>query len=88
MGKSKRKPYGAYVYYFSNKKDKRIANKRFRRHNKQALLKGEDIYYRLRECSDVWSFSSDGLVHYLPSVCWYQRSEEEKEEYIKKSQRK
>ena len=66
MSRSYRKPYLSWVCYFSNKKDKRIANRKFRRLNK-VLTKifPDKLKYKLREVSDVWSFSSDGLVHYV-----------------------
>lgn len=55
-----------------NKKDKRIANRRFRRHNNLAIKHNnlaikhniDRLLYRLRECSDVWDFSTDGLAYY------------------------
>lgn len=55
--------------YFSNKKDKRYANRKFRRKSKNNvnsvlylmdIEKYKDIY-KLKEISDVWDFSSDGL---------------------------
>ncbi|MCH5167916.1 MAG: hypothetical protein J1F35_08565 [Erysipelotrichales bacterium] len=66
--------YWACVCYFSNKKDKRIANQRFRTKNKQLLKKilsedpdEVDFHNKVREVSDTYDFSSDGLAvhHYL-----------------------
>ena len=66
--------YWSWVCYFSNKKDKKIANQRFRTKNKQLIKKlmkydpdEVDFYDKLREISDTWDFSSDGLAnhHYL-----------------------
>ena len=66
MSRSYKKPYACWVCYFSNKKDKRIANRKFRRKNKILLkLTPDKLKYRLREVSNVWSFSSDGLAHYV-----------------------
>lgn len=83
MGKSKRKPYASVTGQESNKYDKRLANRRFRRHNKNAILSGKEVFYRLRECSDVWNFNSDGLDDYIPGGSW-----EQNENYIKEIQRK
>ena len=66
--------YWAAVCYFSNKKDKKLANQRFRTKNKHLIKKlmKEDpdeinFHYRLREISNTWDFSSDGLAyhHYI-----------------------
>lgn len=45
----------------SNKKDKRFANRRFRRRSKQNQ---EDPPTKLNEVSDTWSFNTDGLAEY------------------------
>ena len=58
-----------WVCYFSNKKDKVITNKLFRRVNKHHLRKALqfvdfDSYSplnRTKEINDVWNFASDGL---------------------------
>lgn len=66
MSRSFKKPYAAYVCYFSNKKDKRIANRKFRRINRIfSKIKPEKLRYKLREVLDVYDFSSDGLVQYV-----------------------
>lgn len=66
MSRSYKKPYACWGCYFSNKKDKRIANKKFRRFNKIfSKIDPERLKYRLREVSNVWNFSSDGLAHYV-----------------------
>lgn len=59
------------VCYSSNKKDKRIANRRLRRFNKQVIqslsngrtyLEDETEYFKiLREVSNTYNFASDGL---------------------------
>lgn len=66
MSRSVKRPFASYVCYFSNKKDKRRANRTFRRFNK-ILLKAdpEKLLSKLKEVSDVWNFSSDGLAYYV-----------------------
>lgn len=66
MSRSYKKPYACWVCYFSNKKDKRIANKKFRRINRIfTRINPEKLKYRLKEVSDTYSFSSDGLACYV-----------------------
>lgn len=65
----------------SDKKDKRKANRSFRRLEKidakRSLLAEDDLfnYRNIKEVSDTWSFRSDGLSQYLDL------SDYEKEEY-------
>ncbi len=73
--KSRKEKHGAfisYVCYFSNKKDKRLANQRFRTTERNQLRKmvsddelDRDPVKNIREVSDVWNFDSDGLAHYI-----------------------
>lgn len=66
MSRSYRKPYTSYACYFSNKEDKRIANRLFRHINKQLLkLNPDKLKFSLKEISNVWDFASDGLVFYI-----------------------
>ena len=66
MSRSKAKhPKISWICYFSNKKDKRIANRLFRRLSKSKLKQGKDPLYRLRECSNTYNFDSDGLPHWV-----------------------
>lgn len=66
MSRSRKKPYACYVCYFSNKKDKRSANRKFRRFNRIfSKINPEKLKYKLKEVSNVWSFSSDGLAQYV-----------------------
>lgn len=52
----------------SEKEDKVLANKRFRRKSKMKILHNiENIPFRVREVSDVWSWSHDGMF-YLSSA--------------------
>lgn len=54
-----------------NKKDKRIANRKFRRINNLAIKYNLDkLLYRLRECSDTWNFPTDGLAYYQDPKEW------------------
>lgn len=46
----------------SNKKDKRLANRLFRRLSRIFIKIGKEPLHRLKECSNTWSFSSDGLA--------------------------
>lgn len=90
MSRSRKKPYMAVCCYFSNKKDKRIANQTFRAKNKhilKKLLKDTDVehnfYHRTREVSDTWCFASDGLAHYIKGSARLAKSRdpEDKENY-------
>lgn len=66
MSRSYKKPYASWVCYFSNKKDKRIANRLFRRLNKVLLkIDPERLKHRVREVRDTYDFASDGLAHYV-----------------------
>ena len=74
-----------------NKKDKRIANRKFRRINNLAIKHNLDkLLYRLRECSDTWDFPTDGLAYYQNPKKWrrfrYWRdiSDEEFNEFYRK----
>lgn len=83
MSRSYKKPYACWVCYFSNKKDKKIANKKFRRINKVfTRIDPEKLKHKLREVSNVWDFSSDGLAHYVGDS-WLARSNDpaDKESY-------
>ena len=48
----------------SEKKDKRINNKRLRRINKVRLEKGKEML-EMKEVSDKWNMGKDGLNHML-----------------------
>lgn len=73
-----------------NKKAKRAANRLFRRHNNLAIKHNIDkLLYRLRECSNVWDFPTDGLAYYQDMKMWKrfrnnQLSDEELKEMYKK----
>ena len=48
----------------SEKEDKRIANRRYRRNTKQLIQAGHDTLPQIRELSDVWDFAKDGRRWY------------------------
>jgi hypothetical protein len=64
MGKSLRKHQKCKIAGHSDKRDKRLTNRRFRRLEKIRMCK--ENYDRLpksvKDVSDTWSFSSDGLA--------------------------
>ena len=62
----KRNPFMCYCIYVSNKKDKTVANRLFRKRSKQRLKQGEEPLHSLKEISDTWNFDSDGLAYYHP----------------------
>jgi hypothetical protein len=60
----KRHSFSGWVCYSSNKLARSYANRALRRANKAQAER--DLYYLLREKSDVWCFPSDGLATYWP----------------------
>jgi hypothetical protein len=62
----KKHPFMAVACYFSNKEDKILANRLFRRISKKKLKQGEEPLHSLKEVSDTWNFDSDGLAYYHP----------------------
>ena len=48
----------------SEKKDKRVNNRRLRRINKVRLEKGEELL-TMKDVSDEWNMSKDGMNHML-----------------------
>jgi len=44
----------------SEKADKQEANRRLRRKTKEAVKQGKDELPKLKETSNIWSFSKDG----------------------------
>ena len=61
----KKNPFAAICKYKSNKWDKVKANKKFRRLNKLKLVAEKEPLKSIREVSDVWDFTSDGLASYV-----------------------
>lgn len=64
MSRSKKKtPIQGIASSDSEKEDKRDANRKFRRKTKQEIKNGEEQLPKLREVSNVWSFSKDGKTY-------------------------
>lgn len=64
MSRSKRKkPIFAYTTSTSEKQDKRIWNKRFRRVSKLLIQNDKDLPLKLAAVANVWDGSKDGK-HY------------------------
>lgn len=67
MSRSRKKTpiFGVANRKNSEKEDKVIANKKFRRKSRMKIFHNkEDIPLRVREVSDVWSWSHDGMFYY------------------------
>lgn len=84
------------VGYISNKKDKQLANRRFRTHNRMgarlSTILAEDAFkkHHIRQVSDNWCFSSDGTKyfrHFQRNNRWWCGKDFTKEE-IKLAKRK
>lgn len=86
----KKSPFTTWAISESNKKDKIIANRLFRRISKSNLRKEEEPLYSLKECSDVWNFNSDGLAYYYPKQYYEngERTDEEIDEIYRKQMSK
>jgi hypothetical protein len=65
MSRSKKKiKKRAITTATTEKEDKILANRRFRRKNKAKTKKvDEDNYPKIREVSDVWGFAKDGKIY-------------------------
>ena len=51
-------------YGHSDKKDRTIANKKYRRAIKTLICVGEEHFPSMREITSTWDFRSDGLACY------------------------
>ena len=74
-----------------NKKNKRLANRKFRRVNNLAIKHNLDkLLYKLKECSDTWNFPTDGLAYYQNPKEWkrFRRWREVSDEELKEMYRK
>lgn len=49
----------------SNKQDKILANRKFRKGSKLRIKKEKDPYYSLNEVSNTYNFNTDGLAFYI-----------------------
>ena len=64
MSRSKKKtPISGVTISRSEKKDKRNANRRFRRKTKEQVNSGDETISELRELSNVWDFDKDGKLY-------------------------
>lgn len=68
MSRSRKKNPAAKICGRSDKKDKRIANRRFRKLTKQLLreLETEKLPKTMKDVSERYSFSSDGGAIWMP----------------------
>jgi hypothetical protein len=68
MSRSHKKHSAAKICGRSDKKDKRFANRRFRKMTRQLLreLETERLPQSMREVSNAYTFSSDGLAMWMP----------------------
>lgn len=68
MSRSHKKHSAAKICGRSDKKDKRFANRRFRKLTKQLLreMETERLPQSMREVSTTYDFSSDGLAIWMP----------------------
>lgn len=76
MSDSYRKtPRGGWTTAASEKHDKRIANRRFRRRARLALHGGREPPRLMREVSDVWNMDKDGKrwFGWMRGVPWWER---------------
>lgn len=77
MGKSTRKtPIGGMTTAPSDKQDKRIANRRFRRKSRLAMSQEREPPFSIRQVSDPWDFNKDGKSRwfgYHPEEEWWRR---------------
>ena len=67
--RSRHEKYGVFIKFCgsSDKKDKRIANRKFRRKSRVKLktLDESKLPTDIKEVSNTWNFSSDGLAYYV-----------------------
>lgn len=85
MSRSRKKNPFCKIAGNSDKKDKSLANRKFRRLTKVKINTDTDLPMRLKEVSNTWSFSSDGLAYRIR--CASSNKEEDKI-YVKKLMRK
>jgi hypothetical protein len=61
MSRSRRKtPIFGMTTAETEKRDKRIANRRLRAHERVAMASGAEIVPGIRDVSSVWTFDKDG----------------------------
>ena len=84
MSRSRRKTPICGIAGSSDKEGKRLANRKFRRKEKEALKECKEPPKDLNEVSDVWSFNKDGKKYYSREDC----DNYDDEEYEKRIMRK
>jgi len=81
MSRSRRMtPIFGYTTATTEKQDKRLANRAFRKAAKHCIKIEKEILPVFREVSNVWSFNKDGK-HYVMPEHW-------EKEFLKKAMRK
>lgn len=60
----KKTPITAFTAAKSDKEDKKLANRLFRRASRNRIKSNREPFYRLREVCDVWDFAKDGKMYY------------------------
>lgn len=81
--KEKKGVFTTWTSYKSNKQDKQIANRKFRRKSKVDIHNiDKEPLHSLKEVSNTFSFASDGLAFYSSYDNNYYQTEEEKQHYI------
>lgn len=90
--KEKNGVFTTWAYCKSNKQDKQIANRKFRRKSKIDIhYIDKELAHSLKEVSNTFNFASDGLAFYSPYDDKYYQTEEDKQrhiEFLKKEKRK
>lgn len=60
----KKTPITSFTTAKSDKEDKKLANRLFRRASHNRIKSNREPFYRLREVCDVWNFAKDGKMYY------------------------
>lgn len=60
----KKTPITSFTTAKSDKEDKKLANRLFRRASRNRIKSDCEPFYRLREVCDVWDFAKDGKMYY------------------------
>ena len=60
----KKTPITSFTTAKSDKEDKKLANRLFRRASRNRIKSNREPFYLLREVCDVWDFAKDGRVYY------------------------
>ena len=60
----KKTPITSFTTAKSDKEDKKLANRLFRRASRNRIKSNREPFYRLRDVCDVWDFAKDGKMYY------------------------